>query len=173
MNIKKYFVIVVILSLFVFVIFLFIQRSSLNTSDKSTGSTPIPFLKNLTSKATIEINNIEIDVDIADSVALQTKGLSGRSVLNEEEGMLFIFPDDKIRYFWMKDMLFPIDIIWIDKEGRIIGIEENAPKPEGSTPDYKLSIYSSPKPVPYVLEVNAGFSERNNIKVNDIVEINQ
>jgi uncharacterized membrane protein (UPF0127 family) len=173
MKIKKYFLLVVILFIFIFAGFLFLTRFSLINSNQIAGLATIPFLQNQTKKGSVKIENQGIKVDIADNVTLQTKGLSGRSILNENEGMLFVFPDNKIRYFWMKDMLFPIDIIWITKEGKIVDIEKNAPKPEANTPDYKLPIYTSPEPVSYVLEVNAGFSERHNIAANDIVQINQ
>ena len=173
MNTKKYFLGIVILSILIFFIFHFSQKLSLISSDKSGGSSSISILNNLTSKDTVTIDNIEIKVDIADTEALQTKGLSGRPSLDEYEGMLFVFPDDQIRYFWMKDMLISLDIIWIDKEGKIIAIEKNVPKPEIGTPDYRLPIYTSSGSVRYVLEVNSGFSERHNISTNDTVQINQ
>jgi uncharacterized membrane protein (UPF0127 family) len=86
--------------------------------------------------------------------------------------MLFIFPNEEKHFFWMKDMLFPIDIIWINNAKEIVYIDENTSIPETNTPDYNLPLFSSPKPVSYVLEVNAGFSEKNNIKIGDKVEIN-
>lgn len=115
----------------------------------------------------VKINNKEIKVEIIDTSELIYKGLSGRDNLCEDCGMLFKFNNRQERAFVMRDMNFPIDIIWID-EDVIIGIEENL-QPEGS--DYK-NIYESPEPVNYVLEVNAGFADKNNIKKGDKIIYN-
>ena len=173
MKIRKYFGLLVILIILIISFLLYLKRYSLINSDKNVNPAAKPLFKNQSKKSTVKIGDLEIKVDISDTVKLQTRGLSGRSNLDEEEGMLFIFPDEEVRYFWMKDMIFPIDIIWIDKGGTIIGIVKDAAKPEGDIPDYKLHIYTSFEPVSYVLEVNAGFSDRHNIKVYDIVQINQ
>jgi uncharacterized membrane protein (UPF0127 family) len=125
------------------------------------------------SKSSIIVSGKTIFVDIADTPSLQTKGLSGRKSLNEDEGMFFIFPDSQIRYFWMKDMQFPIDILWIDNEGKICGIEKDTPIPEANTPDYKLPVYSSFKPAKYVLEVNAGFSQKYSVTVGDQLDLSK
>ena len=116
---------------------------------------------------TLTINNQTIKLEIAKSQKEITKGLSGRKELKKDKGMLFIFPDYQIRNFWMKDMLFLIDIIWI-LDNKIIGIEKNVPL----STDVPLPIYQSPQAINYVLEVTAGFSDKNNIKINDPVIFN-
>ena len=112
----------------------------------------------------LEINNIKIKVDIADELSEQTKGLAGKKRLTEDEGLLFVYPDYKTRSIWMKGMLFPIDIIWI-LDGTIVGIEKDI------SPHDQLKIYTSPELINYILEVNAGLSSRNNIKVGDKINL--
>jgi uncharacterized membrane protein (UPF0127 family) len=117
----------------------------------------------------VKINNISIQVIPAKTQAEITRGLGGTQSLEEFEGMLFYLPPDTQTSFWMKDMLIPIDIIWIN-DGKITGIQKNV-QPQPGDPEYKLELYPSPGGVDYVLEVNAGFSDKNNIKVGDGVII--
>ena len=117
----------------------------------------------------VTIDNIVIPVEIADTPALEAKGLSGRSSLDANSGMLFtVDPKNNEPIFWMKNMLIHLDIIWI-KDNRIIKIDANIPAPVSGTTDKDLTLYKSPGPVDYVLEVNAGFTFSNNIKVGDTV----
>ena len=95
------------------------------------------------------------------------RGLSDVKILDKDSGMLFVFPTKEVRTFWMKDMNFPLDIIWIT-DNKIIGIEKNL-QPEGSHP---LRSYQSPSAVNYVLEVNAGFCEKEKIKIGDMLRYN-
>lgn len=113
----------------------------------------------------IEINNIKIKTEVVSTVPSQRQGLSNRQNLDENAGMLFVFPDYKIRTFWMKDMKFSIDIIWI-LNNKIIDITKNAPMPSGET----IPTFESTESINYVLEVNAGFSEKNSIKIGDMVK---
>lgn len=118
----------------------------------------------------VKIRDISIPVQIANNDKDRTQGLSNRNSLAQNEGMLFTFPENSRPFFWMKDMLFSIDIIWIN-EGKIVHIDQDVPKPEPNTPDYKLPLYSPPTKINYVLEVNAGFTQKYGIKTSDIVEI--
>lgn len=67
-------------------------------------------------------------------------------------------------------MLIPIDIIWI-KDNKVAGIEHNLQAPPPGTSDSSLTLYNSPEPVDYVLEVNADWANQNNIKVGDVVKM--
>ena len=111
------------------------------------------------------INNTKISLIVADTPAERTQGLSYQKKLDKNAGMLFIFPKKQILSFWMKDMNFPLDVIWIDDD-KIIKIDKNLP-PEGEKPEKN---YSSGALTNYVLEVNAGFCDENNIKVGDKVK---
>jgi uncharacterized protein len=117
--------------------------------------------------ANIIINDKSVKVEIADSLDKQIQGLSNRSSLPPDTGMLFVFSKAQIQKFWMKDMNFPLDIIWIDNN-KIVNISPNL-APEGAAP---ANTYSSIYNCNYVLEVNAGFSEKNNIKIGDYVKYN-
>ena len=103
----------------------------------------------------------EIKAEVAISPKDQAKGLSLRDNLDEDRGMLFLY-DNSVPGFWMKGMNFPIDIIWI-KNGIIVGIEDSV------EPDFGNKIYYPPEPIDMVLEVNAGFASRNNLKTGDFV----
>lgn len=127
------------------------------------------FLQTMNKKesgVTVRIGEAGFQVEIADNPVSQAQGLSGRESLPVENGMLFVFQKSDIQKFWMKDMKFPIDIIWI-KENRVVGIIVGA-EPETGL-DYE--IYSSPEPVDKVLEVNAGQAQLLGIKVGDAVEL--
>lgn len=107
---------------------------------------------------TIKINGHEIKVELADTPAKRVQGLSGRQSLPGDQGMLFIFDTDQKPAFWMKDMRFPIDIIWI-KDDTIIGFEQNI-LPE----TYQQGLTFAPlTPIDKVLEVGAFFIENNQI----------
>lgn len=84
--------------------------------------------------------------------------------------MLFVYSQPSIHQFWMKDMQFPIDIIWIDN-GKVVGITDNVPPPDPNTTLNQLPTYSSPQPVSAVLEVNAGYAAMYNIMAGDPVEL--
>jgi len=86
-------------------------------------------------------------------------GLSGRDSLCQECGMLFVFRDSAMRTFWMKDMKFPIDIIFMDEDCKVVKIAASVPPCEGACG----VTYSSGKPAKYVLEASAGYAARHNI----------
>ena len=111
----------------------------------------------------VRVNDRIFNVDIADNMMSRAQGLSGREKLNDDEGVLFVFGTSSIQGFWMKDMKFPIDIIWIKGE-RIVGFEENV-QPESEKTVFRLTVYYSPEAVDRVLEVNAGIVARNGFKV--------
>ena len=112
------------------------------------------------------VNVYYVDTDEERSV-----GLSRFDSLNTNDGMLFTFDQENIKPpFWMKDMKFPIDIIWIN-DNIIIQIDKDVQPAQEGTPESELLLYLPEEPVDYVLEVNAGHTERNNINVGDEVEI--
>lgn len=121
--------------------------------------TPKPFQKE------IKISDKTVDVELADTPEKRMLGLSGRTSLEENSGMLFTFDqNDTYPSFWMKGMLMSIDIIWIN-DNKITKIEKSIPFPVTGTRDQELKLYRPDKPIDFVLEVNAGFSEKNGVKV--------
>ncbi len=118
--------------------------------------------------ATLTINQQVIKIEIASDLQHQYKGLSKRESLCDDCGMLFVWPQKDIREFVMRDMNFPLDILFIS-DGKILNIEKNL-KPQDSN---QLTIYRSLHPADMVLEINGGYSEKNNIQVGDRVIINK
>lgn len=111
------------------------------------------FLENIVrSNAEISFPAGKIIALVADTTESREEGLSGRSGLKDGEGMLFDFGMPGKFGFWMKDMLFPIDMIWINSDGVIVNIVENA-LPE----DYPATYINTP-PATYVLEIGANKS---------------
>jgi uncharacterized protein len=110
----------------------------------------------------VKLGSTTIQVDISDTEALREQGLSGKTSLAENEGMLFVFPTPGPYGFWMKDMNFPLDIVWINEEKQVIGIERNLSPGTYPQTFYPLSA------VKYVLELTAGFSDAHGIKVGTV-----
>src|SRR3989344_8647827 len=115
----------------------------------------------------VRIGNNSLNGEIADSDIERAQGLSGKASLAENACMLFVFDAPGFYSFWMPNMNFPIDIIWIDEDWRVIGVVESA-KP--LRPNENTALYSPPNPIQYALEVNAGFSARHNIAVGQQIE---
>jgi len=100
--------------------------------------------------ATLLLAGKTFPVEIVSTPEAQAKGLSGRPALEDGTGMLFWFTRDDLYPFWMPDMHFPIDIVWMDKDWSIVHIEE------GVTPETYPETFSSPVPARYVLELPSG-----------------
>ena len=112
-------------------------------------------------KRNIILGGKTISVEVADTDLKQSLGLSGHRPLKDGEGMIFVF-DKSYKYsFWMKDMLFPIDIIWIGEDFSIVDITENA------EPSSYPNLFTPKEKVLYVLEVGAGFVKENGLKISD------
>jgi len=128
------------------------------------------FIKPRDVKNEVIINGHSIFVEVVDRPDLRAKGLSGRERLNENEGMLFVFEALGDYGFWMKEMKFPIDIIWI-REDKIVGFEENI-NPQIGTEENGLNIYYPPEPINRVLEVSAGTVDKFEFKIGDSISYN-
>ncbi|MBI5804184.1 DUF192 domain-containing protein [Candidatus Pacearchaeota archaeon] len=108
-----------------------------------------------------------VKVEVAKTPAERARGLMFRESLPENEGMLFVFPEENIYSFWMKNTLIPLEIIWIDENFKVVDIQKAVPCLEDECQSYIPTEESR-----YVLEVNSNFSEDNKIKVGDEVNIN-
>jgi hypothetical protein len=117
-------------------------------------------------KTTVEINNFKFLATIANTEQSRGQGLSGKDSMPNGEAMLFLFPDQQIRIFWMKNMKFDLDILFIH-DHKIIDII-TLQKPSGS----KIPSYTSKSAADKVLEINASLTQKLNIKIGDSIEIN-
>ena len=106
-------------------------------------------------------------VEIANDPVEQKQGLMNRQKMDKDAGMLFIFPKIAARPFWMKDTLISLDMIWMDRQRKIIHIEPDV-KPCEADPCATYEPFSSE--ALYVLETNAGYSFKNGLKKGDQAE---
>jgi len=104
-------------------------------------------------------------VELAETEDEWSLGLGGRKSMKEGRGMLYVFPKPHFYVFNMKDMLFPLDIIWINKDKKIVDVMTNV-GPE----TYPEFSYVNDFLAQYVLEVNAGFFDAHGVQIGDIVE---
>lgn len=118
----------------------------------------------------VTIASTTLTARVADTAALRSRGLSGSLPLGLLEGMFFVFPEVAYHSFWMSDLTFPIDIIWITDDGKIVGVAENA-MPVAS--DQEPIYYLPPVPVRYVLEVAAGSYARYGFATGTPVVLNE
>lgn len=113
-----------------------------------------------------ENNKYILSCEIADTFIKKTKGLMNREVLSEKEGMIFTFFLSWPRFFWMKNVKIPLDIIFVNRHMEIIKIYE-ASVEKG----FFYKMYCSSGFCKYVIETNIGFCKKNGIKTGDTVEI--
>jgi len=112
----------------------------------------------------IKISGVSLTVEVADNKSEWTKGLSGRDRLQINRGMLFVFPREDYYKIWMKNMNFPIDIFWVNKDGVIVDIYKNA------MPDSYPNTFSPSRKAMYIIETNADFASVYDIQVGDKVD---
>ncbi len=112
-------------------------------------------------EARVHLGSASVRVEIAQTPEELQRGLQYRDSLAKDTGMLFIFPQNVQAMFWMKNTLIPLDIIWMDEKKTIVHIEKNVPPCLQEI----CPTYGPNDPVLYVLEVNAGFADANDISV--------
>ena len=123
-------------------------------------------------RGTVKIDNVVLEVQIADTGPLLTRGLMFQEELPLDQGMIFVFEGEERRSIWMRNMQFSLDILWLDIEGNVLHIEKNVPPCKtaletASCPSYK----GDNKLTKYVLEVTAGFVDKYTITTESKMEI--
>lgn len=141
------------------IVFVFVLN---NCQDETTNMHYYTFKKEgeLTFVDSLENPIVKIDIEIADNDYERQLGLMNRQSMEEMQGMLFIFPQERYQSFWMMNTLFSLDIIFINSNKEIVTIHKD------TTPLSEQS-YPSTEPAQYVVEVNAGFCDRHNINLGD------
>lgn len=118
-----------------------------------------------TRHATVTIGGKAVQVDVATAPAEREQGLGGREHLAPDTGMLFIFPEDGMYRFWMKDMRFPIDMLWLTADGTIVGVHADV------LPSTYPATFGADVPARYVLELPAGYAQAYGIRLGDVVSL--
>lgn len=112
---------------------------------------------------TAEFGGVSLRIEYATTETERERGLSGRTEIPENYGMLFVFTKDAPYGFWMKDMLAPIDIFWLDSKGQMVFIAQDV-----ATSTYPNVFYPT-EPARYVLETVAGFARKHNIATGTLL----
>ena len=105
----------------------------------------------------------DLTIELATTPETRACGLSLRDSLPANRGMLFVYAEPEILTFWMKDTRIPLSIAFIDEAGRVVGIQKMNLFPT-------TTVYASPVPALYALEVNQGWFEENGVGVGDVLE---
>ncbi|MCL5795335.1 MAG: DUF192 domain-containing protein [Patescibacteria group bacterium] len=124
----------------------------------------LPKSQSVNKTMNIKIANHEIVADVADNATARTQGLSGRSELKNNAGMLFIYDQPSYPGIWMKEMEFSLDIIFIDEGKKIVDITFDI------SPNTYPQLFKPKSLAKYVLEVSAGWCKDNDIKIGDEVK---
>jgi uncharacterized membrane protein (UPF0127 family) len=111
--------------------------------------------------AKLVVDDQAITAEIAETLPARTKGLMMRDSVGANAGMLFVYDDDQIREFWMKDTRIPLSIAFLDRDGKILRIADMKPFDESRT----SSLY----PARYALEANVGWFDSHHVKKGDVV----
>lgn len=104
-----------------------------------------------------------LKAEVVNTTESRQLGFSGREGVVDGQGMIFVFPEPSMYSFWMKNMLFPLDVIWINTENKIVHIETN------KGPDTYPNAFAPKEPAQFVLETSAGFVDFFGVKVGDEV----
>ncbi len=112
------------------------------------------------------VNGKVLSLEIADSPEERRVGLMFRDPLPENHGMLFIFGREQAYSFWMMDMKFSLDIIWIDSNGIVVHVENDVPPCSAACPSYQPNVSAL-----YVLEVNAGFADSIDLRAGTFIDL--
>lgn len=170
---KKVIIILVTVSLIILVFVFVCNFLAENQKKEQKMIGPVSFVPKTAEKTpetvkTLKIGKNILNIEVADTNAERIQGLSGKQGLAENESMLFVFDTEGYYGIWMKDMNFSIDIVWLDKNKKIIHIEKDV-----SPETYPKIFYALKNGQPilslYVLETSAGFLAQNNIQIGDFI----
>ena len=110
-------------------------------------------------------SGVSLRIEVADTDARRERGLGGRTSIPEDYGMLFVFAKPDTYGFWMKDMVVPVDIFWLDAQGRVVSQQNNV------SPVSYPNVFYPEAPALYVLETQAGFAAAHDVKTGTLLEL--
>lgn len=144
----------------------FLIFSYLSAPGKNVSTNKAPTISDLVNLKKIKVKGIEYEVEIADTFAARQKGLMYIESMPENHGMFFVFEQTGFHSFWMKNTLIPLDMIWLNKNGEVVYIYENA-QPCSNFIQAVCSSIIPNKMGQYVLELNAGQVKKLNLAIKD------
>lgn len=116
--------------------------------------------------AYVEVDGNRVNVEVADNFQERAQGLMNRESLPENAGMLFVFESEGNYPFWMMNMKFNLDMIWIDSDGRVVYVAKSVPTCTASCKAIDPNINAK-----YVLEVDAGFADKHKVVEGSFIRI--
>lgn len=122
------------------------------------------------ARPAVSVGGAAFDVEIAFTREDRERGLSGRDGLAAGAGMLFVFENGRASSFWMRDMRFALDFVWIGDGCEVIEIHADVPAPPAGADVGLLQTYSPEAPARYNLEINAGEAAKRGVEVGDAVK---
>jgi uncharacterized membrane protein (UPF0127 family) len=121
----------------------------------------------MSSEPRVRLGGEWFSVELATTPEKQSLGLMFRDHMDEDHGMLFIFPSESRRAFWMKNTRIPLDIFYFDSELKLVSVSENTPPCRTE----RCPSYPSSGPARYVLELNAGKAAQLGVQPGDLLEL--
>jgi uncharacterized protein len=143
-------------------IIIFMPKKIENHASVSTAAPMFKKQGELTLTKSNDKSIVSIDIEIADDEAKREVGMMGRSAMEERQGMLFILEEEQLASFWMRNCILSLDMIFINKQRKIVTIHKN-------TKPFSDDSYTATAMTLFVLEVNAGFTDKYGIKEGDMI----
>ena len=122
-----------------------------------------------TAEPAVFVGETAFEVEVAATPAERQQGLSGREELANGDGMLFVYAEPSVLTFWMKDMLLPLDFVWIGADCTVVDITRDVPNPPRGAGSAGLPTYSPSRPASYNLEIGGGEARRLGLSERDTV----
>jgi len=115
----------------------------------------------------VRLKGQKFTVELADTQEKQALGLMFRDSMPDDHGMVFLFPGEAMRSFWMKNTRIPLDIFYFDQDLKLVSVSENTPPCRSQ----RCPSYPSSGPAKYVLELNAGKAAELGVQAGDVLEL--
>ncbi len=163
---KKFFI---FYTIFIFILILVLGSLTIYMLSSNSKTSGILDIKTVSDNSTVTLKHIpsnrKIELEVAKSIEKRMNGLMLKTSLEENSGMIFISEQESEMTFWMKNTLVSLDVIYLDKNLKVVSFHESTQK------NQTTEVYPSNGKALYGIELNAGWSEKNNLNVGDQFEI--